>query len=324
MRLTLFFLVGFLVSLTACDSLINDVDPDRLPSTEGKLVVQCYLSPQDTLLRAAISLSRPVLGTGNAAPWNLDDWKVVLSEGNRSIELKYDPLLYTFIADPRQFPIEAGKTYQLRVQAGTQSVTASCTVPKPISIASARLDSSREQTPFNNNQPWIYDVRLTWQDPVGQENYYRVAGEVSTNQWVTLTTFTPNGPLRDTIQRYLPLQSLIFFGNTEQHISDRNRDGQVITSPKGTIPNYLTYSYVDTTSKMSYSGNAPITKRPVAVTVMLLHVDRHYYEYHRTLQQQNDIDGNPFAEPVLISTNIEGGLGCFGAYNRTINTVTLP
>lgn len=119
------------------------------------------------------------------------------------------------------------------------------------------------------------------------------------------------------------MQSPLFFETTTQYTSDLNQDGQSVTSPKGIIPNYLNYTYFDSLSNGYYGGNVPITKRPVSVNGMLLHVDKNYYDYHRTLQQQNDIDGNPFAEPVLISTNIEGGLGCFGAYNRTTKTVIL-
>jgi hypothetical protein len=32
------------------------------------------------------------------------------------------------------------------------------------------------------------------------------------------------------------------------------------------------------------------------------------------MQQRIDMD-NPFSEPTVVYTNIEGGLGCFGAYN---------
>lgn len=42
--------------------------------------------------------------------------------------------------------------------------------------------------------------------------------------------------------------------------------------------------------------------------------DEHYFKYHRSVQTRGDSD-NPFVEPSLIYTNVEGGLGCFGAYN---------
>lgn len=51
--------------------------------------------------------------------------------------------------------------------------------------------------------------------------------------------------------------------------------------------------------------------------VYLLNVDEHYYKYHEgRIRYEGD---NPFAEPNIIYSNVQGGLGCFGAfvYNRT-------
>ncbi|RRB04162.1 DUF4249 domain-containing protein [Larkinella rosea] len=323
MRFLLFLLLaGLLVSLTACESLINEVDPDRLPTVERKLAVQCYISPQDSLLMATVTLSQPVLEPRNSAISS--EIKVVLTEGNRSIELKYDPKQYAHVADSRLFPIVAGKTYRLAVQWRELSASASCTVPEAVPITSARLDSTRESNNWGGGSSrWIYDARLTWKDPVGQADYYRVAGELRANQWVTLSRYVAGQSRPDTFQRRLFMQSPLFFDATSQHISDLSQDGQSITSPKGNLPNYLSYTYFDSLSNGSYNGYIPLTQRPVSVSVMLLHVDKNYYDYHRTLQQQGDIEGNPFAEPVLIPTNITGGLGCFAAYNRTTMTISL-
>ncbi|GAB3930763.1 DUF4249 domain-containing protein [Larkinella terrae] len=322
MRFLLFLLLaGSIASLTACESLINEVDPDRLPKVERKLAVQCYISPQDTLLLATVSLSQPVLEPRASAL--ASEIKVVLTEGNRSIELKFDPKQYAHVADPRLFPIEAGKTYQLAVQWRDLSVTASCTVPKAIPITSIKLDSTRETNFWGGSSRWLYDARLTWEDPADQTNYYRVAGEVRANQWVTLNRFVAGQSRPDTFRRQVFMQAPLYFDAVNQHISDLNQNGQSITSPKGNLPNYLNYSYFDSLSNGSYGGNIPLTQRPILVSSMLLHVDKNYYDYHRTLQQQNDIEGNPFAEPVLISTNIRGGLGCFAAYNRSTKTATL-
>lgn len=47
-------------------------------------------------------------------------------------------------------------------------------------------------------------------------------------------------------------------------------------------------------------------------TVYVLTTDVEYYKYHESYYRYND--ENPFAEPVRIYSNIEGGLGCFGSY----------
>jgi hypothetical protein len=50
--------------------------------------------------------------------------------------------------------------------------------------------------------------------------------------------------------------------------------------------------------------------------LQLYNVDWPYYEFHRTFAIQVANRDNPFAEPSLMYTNIQGGLGVFAAYNR--------
>lgn len=54
----------------------------------------------------------------------------------------------------------------------------------------------------------------------------------------------------------------------------------------------------------------------------VLKTDEAYYNYHRSV---NDFEGdNPFAEPVIIYSNIENGLGIFCGFNRKKYTVLTP
>lgn len=46
--------------------------------------------------------------------------------------------------------------------------------------------------------------------------------------------------------------------------------------------------------------------------LVIMNCSEDYYRYHKTLQNQSF--GNPFAEPALVYTNFEGGLGVFGGY----------
>lgn len=53
------------------------------------------------------------------------------------------------------------------------------------------------------------------------------------------------------------------------------------------------------------------------VQVAFTEVDINYYEYHRTLFSDYD-NFNPFAEPVIVHSNIDGGMGVFGSFNSYI------
>ncbi|GAB3913215.1 hypothetical protein GCM10028803_57070 [Larkinella knui] len=303
-----------LLVLTACESLVNEVDPDKLPKVDKKIVVQCYISPQDTLLKATVSLSKAVLGTNDNTYFA--DYKVTLSEGNRSIELKFNQALFAFVADPGQFPIETGKTYRLRVQGQQQSVEAVCTVPPPVTLTSIKLDSVRRSDGPSGSPPWEYYIRASWQDPAGAVNFYRLAGDYEFLQ--VTTNSSPGRPPTQNSQWNL---NQIGFQNNNSLISDQGQDGQVLTSQRGYI--YISsYAYSSSSGGSVYTYSS-VAKRPITISVYLLHVDPAYYSYHHALELQNAIENNPFAEPVLIPGNIQGGLGCFGAYNRTTKTVVL-
>jgi hypothetical protein len=59
--------------------------------------------------------------------------------------------------------------------------------------------------------------------------------------------------------------------------------------------------------------NAPLPPVRVVVTSM----STSYFEYHRRLELQRLNDDDPLADPVGLYTNVEGGVGVFGAYANT-------
>ncbi|WP_370469359.1 DUF4249 family protein [Nibrella viscosa] len=47
-----------------------------------------------------------------------------------------------------------------------------------------------------------------------------------------------------------------------------------------------------------------------------MNADLNYYHYHETLRRALRAVDNPFAEPLPLPGNIQGGLGCFAAFSR--------
>ena len=50
------------------------------------------------------------------------------------------------------------------------------------------------------------------------------------------------------------------------------------------------------------------------LTMYIMNASEEYYRYHRSVENQTD--GNPFAEPALIYSNFEDGLGVFAGYRK--------
>jgi hypothetical protein len=311
--------VLLLLVMMACQNLVAEIDPGKLPSIDRKLVVNGYLSPQDTVLAVSVSRSQTVLGdivTDSVS--TVPDAAVTLTSEGKTIRLIFDPQQRVYTADVRQLPILVGKTYALQVGApGFETVSSSCTIPANIPVSELRLDSSRSYAGPGLDPIWQYNVRAIWQDPAGQTNYYRVAGYGECLNWAPRF---PEASI-DTTQKVL-MRGIIGFGRQDQYISDQNQDGQLLLSVRGDVPLNFDYSYYDSTRQMTYAGSYPFSK-PLTIRVSVLQVDENYFTYHRARQQQRQSQNNPFAEPVLMPTNIQGGLGCFAGYNRSTMVVLI-
>ena len=52
--------------------------------------------------------------------------------------------------------------------------------------------------------------------------------------------------------------------------------------------------------------------------ISVSHLSENYYKFIKTRQLYNENDGNPFAEPVQIHSNVKNGVGIFALKKDTI------
>jgi hypothetical protein len=145
------------------------------------------------------------------------------------------------------------------------------------------VDSTAE-TLNDGSSGYQYFIRMQWQDTPLEKNFYRVVADLKTKEIYT--------------GEYYDNSFAVAWPDEgrNQIMNDNQLDGKVFTSPNG----YLT----------GLRQSTPIAQ----IYAHLLHTDRHYYLYHQSLRDSR-IE-NPFAEPILVYTNIEGGLGVFAAYTK--------
>jgi len=53
-------------------------------------------------------------------------------------------------------------------------------------------------------------------------------------------------------------------------------------------------------------------------------VSEDYYKYNVTLAKYEQTQGDPFAQPVQVYSNIENGFGIFGGYSSFSDTLIIP
>lgn len=260
--------------LAGCEKTVDNI---KLPATDPKLVVGCFISPQSPLITVTLTRSNPIFGPGhnNTNNQSVEDASVIISDGTNTASIPYDALNQQYELQTSSFPIVAAQTYSLTVSTPQgESVSASCTVPAS-NLPALTVD-------FTDTLSTSYPKKLTvnWQDISNELNYYKVFA-----QHISIDTFS----LSDTIYRD-------FYGNNTL-LNDHDKDGAEMYSKLESHYGYDGFSY-----------------KFIAYDIYILNIDAEYYKYQHSLD--NYTYGDPFSEPSPLYTNIKGGLGIFAAYQQ--------
>lgn len=270
MKKIIYFLPIFFLAFTSCE---QDANVD-VPEVDPKLVINCFITPQDSILRANISMSMPVFGsTTNNGP--ITDATVTLYGNSSSVVLSYNANTYSYEASSAAFSILAGNEYHIvaSVPSGLNA-DAYTTVPSaPVNFTSSMSDTITNQ----DQSGYEGQARITYSfsDPGGQQDFYRlVPYHIIYSQWSIDTNFQRAG---------------------WELFTDENADGTTISR------NFTSYYY-------AYNGDSI-----VAIDLYFMHGNYDYYSFHKSIE--NYSGDNPFAEPTLIYSNVNNGLGIFAAAN---------
>jgi len=279
-------LVVLLFTLPLFFSCEKEVTNIELPEAEPKLVVGCFLSPDNSYTSVTVSTSVPIFGqnnNGSSSSSYIENATVVLSDGINSCQLVYDNFFMRYEVNSSIFPIISGKTYTLSVTAsGYKNVFASCTVPQSkVATASATINQN------NSSGYSSTSMKIKWTDIVGENNYYRTSIKYI---GVDLNNIT------DTIyQQYISYNNPVF--------TDKNNDGGEL---------YSSFEYLSNIGDNVYFSSSTGNYTLKGYEIEIANIESNYYLYQKTL---NSYAGdNPFAEPSLIYSNIQNGLGVMGAY----------
>ncbi len=296
-----------------------------------RLVVQCFLSPQDTLLEVSVTQTAPVIGTvvdGAERYPNILNASVSLSDGQNTVTVPYKTLQlpssydadgeYIYTARSRYFlsaknlPIAAGKTYTLKVSApGFESVEGTCVIPTKVV---AEKDISSSQTSVTGNigrgiTGTYPSIEVRFKDIVGEENFYSVG-----------QFFYQKGTYIDASGAK---KLRVNWTTKYEYIADKGQENQTIVAQPFDLKAFNNFSSFGGNG----NGNGGINgggNNGVAVTVTnryneiyIANTDRAYYYYNTAIDKIRKANGNPFAEPVLTYSNIKNGLGVMAGYNQS-------
>ena len=287
-----FLLIVFVLAGVACTTVV-DFD---IPLDKPKVVVNSLFSP-DSVWRIQISRSNTILAN-SAGSYFLpvtDAIVLLLDQDNQLLETftGFSDQFFTYSYSGKSKPMP-GQTYHLRVSINDEpDIRVVNTVPTQVPITSIEIDSSGVM----DGEP--IKMHVSFKDPVMDKNYYTV------KIIEDAVYFVNNDSVRLTQEIYFEVidQSL---GNDERGqeklINDNRFNGKDYTF---NLKLYRRYSYGVQASEQH-------------TRVLLLNVSEEYYKYFSTKNLQDYTNGDPFAQPVQVFTNVENGLGIFAAYSSSV------
>jgi len=258
-----------------------------------QLVVQGFISPQDSLVQVSVSKNHASSSGSNRRDFVTDAAVSITPARGGVVSLRLLPLTRTdsvnrwcrYGVPARLLGVQPGGTYALRVRTpGGLEAEATCTVPSR--TISADDVSVRVQFQAVGSQRFR-TFRVAWPDAPGGEPFYSLHSvsyvEAPAPSVGGKTTFT-----------------YVSYGTA--YLSGAASGGQL-----------------SSVERAVQGTNAPFEPKRSFVQVYLCQTDRNYYYFNLSLarQQQEEV-GNLFPEPVPIAGNVRGGLGVFAGYTLTV------
>ncbi len=221
-------------------------------------------------------------------------------------------LLYTFNENINQFEpgyispplLEAfggeGKTYKLEVtHPDFGTATASQVMPTPIPLTNVEVRILENNNLFEGGNG---EFKLTFNDPVEEENYYELTavqtiiyryedidGNIIEEEYDQEIYLGSDGPPDPNVTQGYNYAAML--------LSDKNFNGQTFT---------LSAEFYDY-SDFGQGGETD----PATYTLYWRTVTKDYFNYSKSLLDNENAQDNPFAEPVSLYTNVDGGVGAF-------------
>ncbi len=273
------FLIAVLVAMfTSCEKPVTNVD---LPDSEPKPVVFSYLNPGADTIFAEVFYSRPINKPSPPIKFTIKDAEVnITEEGGQTVTLQYNPerdIFYTAI-ESSFLKVNGRYTISVKAPNGDQ-VDASCELPvQNTSLRVTKVDSVFSPTSV------LYQFTVEFDDIIGKPDFYRLIAKAVVQQVWDQDTST--------------YEYSLGFNFDNSYIAVNTRDGE---------------TFVASTQLEIWRDQFWSYEKLLGMKFYLLSTDEPYYLFHTSLQ--NYVPDNPFAEPTVVYSNINNGLGVFGGYN---------
>lgn len=281
----------------SCESIIEV----EIPKEDPKIVVNSYFEPDSTWI-IYLSENQYILDDGPLKNITNASVSIAGSDGS-SIQLTHtEDGIYVSNNKPSQ-----NVTYTVTASAsGYTTVSGSNTVPQAVEIV--KVDTS---TIIKNGISSL-QMAINFNDPAGQSNYYKISATAIIQSY----TYDIFGNIVDSVESQTELafkiNDLIF--NEERDVIKPN---WVFTDEFLSGRNYTLVAEFDA----GVLGYNPGYSNLKSVTIHFTSMSYDYYRYLKSIDEYRQANGNPFAQPVQIFSNITNGRGIFAGSSTFSETI---
>jgi hypothetical protein len=325
MRKYLFFI---LIILLSCQEEIT-LD---LPKAEEKLVVEGAIEPgfppyviltknggyfdpisDNPLLDIMVNDAESV------KVWCYDDYNVRKERILEKVQGFDSISIYTvtdYEIDPyQQIPVpytfsKAGRTYYLEIQWNNQIITAETTIPEPTPLDCLWVEQNESA-----EEDFKCDIRAIYSDPADQQNNILIRSK-------RIEHYKRKGEHSDSIQCEIinkpdPRLKLVDAG------ADVLINGESFETyfPRPNDKGFPTGKYNSTHTKDC--NDSVVEFKNDVVLIKFCQIDESSMKFWRGLVRQEGTNGNPFAEPMNLVSNINNGLGIWAGYGAVYYRVEI-
>ena len=295
MKKIILFSVLSAVFLASCQ---EDIDL-KILSGDRKIVIEGFIE-NGKFAEVIVTRNSPLSQSVDFNAIMVSNAQVYVSNGVITDTLKLDTLITSsnpFVYTGNTIVGVVGQTYFLTVIADGKTYTSQTTIPIPITLDSVWW----KPQPPEDSLGWAW-AHLT--EPVGLGNGYRWYAKRPTK----FVIFEGNPLLLD--RRYVAP-----FGAT---FDDKFIDGKSFD---------FAYNRGYDATEQSYYSDEPEKERGMykygdSIYIRFCTIDKAAQDFYQTFEAAQSSNGNPFASPVLILSNIQGGgLGVWAGMGATYDTI---
>lgn len=286
----LIILIIFSIGFVSCEKNVTV----NIPQSTSKIVVEGYVETGSAPI-VLLTKSLPFFGeinVNNILQNSILGATVIVDNGIMIDTLTQIPGFGVYISN--NMIGEIGFSYKLSVITNGETITALTTIPQPVSFDSTwwKVDGQRDSLGFL----WGH---LSDPDTLGNSyriftkriNHYSYGAEI--------------GKVKDST----------FFASQGSVFEDRYINGRSFDI------NFIRGRNENSGKTDDENDERFFFKRGDTVVVKFCSIDRAHFEFWRTEESQVGSNGNPFGSPQPVHSNINGGLGIWGGYSPTYDTV---